>query len=308
MIAKHLMSELKLRPPKEHNPARKDGACGTHLARAALQSGGSSPKDAQGKRHFKGLLEYIGTSENGNDLSCGNVVAVSGDDEETVGAAEGGDVAGALPGQGVDQRRGGRPFEASRQEMREAGFFVERLRESGVQERKRTSGGAAEEIDGRGDEELEGDHGGDRITGQAEDEFVAAASEDCGLARANRDGVEEEFRAEGFEDRFDEIVLAHRNATGENKNVVLEAEFDFCAEVVDAIESVAERDGLAASKTDLCGEGDAIAIADVKGTGRFGDGNNFVAGGEDGDEGLLVAKQIGGADLSGDGKFREAET
>ena len=125
--------------------------------------------------------------------------------------------------------------------MREAGFFVERLRESGVQERKRTSGGAAEEIDGRGDEELEGDHGGDRITGQAEDEFVAAASEDCGLARANRDGVEEEFRAEGFEDRFDEIVLAHRNATGENKNVVLEAEFDFCAEVVDAIERVAEQ-------------------------------------------------------------------
>jgi len=95
MIAKHLMSELKLRPPKEHNPARKDGVCGTHLARAALQSGGSSPKDAQGKRHFKGLLEYIGTRENGNDLSRGNVVAVSGDDEETVGAPEGGDVAGA---------------------------------------------------------------------------------------------------------------------------------------------------------------------------------------------------------------------
>lgn len=307
MIAKHLMSELKLRPLKSTTP-RKDGVWGTHLARAALQNGDPWPKEAQGKRHSKGLLEYIGTRENGNDLSRGNVVAVSGDDEETVGAAEGGDVAGALPGQGVDQRRGGRPFEASRQEVREAGFFVERLRESGVQEKKRASGGAAKEIDGRGDEELKGDHGGDGVAGQAEDEFVAAASEDGGLARTNGDGVKEEFRAEGFEDGFDEIVLSHGDAAGEDEDVALEAEFNFCAEVIDAIESVAERDGLAASKTDLCGEGDAIAIADVKGTGRFGDGNNFVAGGEDGDEGLLVAKQIGGADLSGDGKFREAET
>lgn len=55
-------------------------------------------------------LEYVQAGENGNNLSCGDVVAVSGDDEETVGVAEGGDVAGALPGQGVYLGRSARPF------------------------------------------------------------------------------------------------------------------------------------------------------------------------------------------------------
>ena len=43
MIAKHLMSELKLRPLKSTTP-RKDGVWGTHLARAALQNGDPWPK------------------------------------------------------------------------------------------------------------------------------------------------------------------------------------------------------------------------------------------------------------------------
>jgi hypothetical protein len=155
---------------------------------------------------------------------------------------------------------------------------------------------------------LEGDHGGDGIAGQAKDEFVAAASEDCGLAGANRDGVKEEFRAEGFENRFDEVVLSHGNAAGEDEDVMLEAELDFGAEVVDAIEGVAEGDRLASGETHLRGEGDAVAIANVKWAGRFDDGNNFVTGGKDGDAGLLGAEQIGGADLRGDREFCEAET
>ena len=155
---------------------------------------------------------------------------------------------------------------------------------------------------------MEGDHGGDGIAREAEYEFVAAASEDCGLARANRDGVEEKFRAEGFEDRLDKVVLPHGDATGEDEDVVLEAELDFCAEVVDAIEGVAQRDRLASGETHLRGEGDAVAIANVKWTGRFDDGNNFVTGAKDGDAGLLGAEQTGGADLRGDSEFSEAKT
>jgi hypothetical protein len=73
---------------------------------------------------LQGFLEYIGARENGNDLSGRDVVAVSGDDKEAVGAAERGDIAGALPGQGVDVRRIGVPFEACGQEVRQAGLFI----------------------------------------------------------------------------------------------------------------------------------------------------------------------------------------
>ena len=77
---------------------------------------------------LQGFLEYIGARENGNDLSGRDVVAVSGDDKEAVGVTECGDVPGALPGQGVDVRRIGGPFEARGQEVREAGLLMDGLR------------------------------------------------------------------------------------------------------------------------------------------------------------------------------------
>ena len=80
----------------------------------------------------RALLEYVEAGENGNILSRTDVVAVSWNDEETVRAAEGGDIAGALPGQGVDPGRGLRPFEAGGEKVAQARLFTKGLGESGL--------------------------------------------------------------------------------------------------------------------------------------------------------------------------------
>src|SRR5579859_4902788 len=217
------------------------------------------------------------------------------------------DVTGALPGERPDFGGDAGPFEMCGEEVGEAWFFVERFGEVGFEQRKRPRVGAAEDVDRGSDEELERDHGGDGIARETEHKGVAAATKDGRLARPNRDGVEIEFGTEGLQNGFDEVVFAHGDATRQNQNVLLEAEFDFGAEVVHTIKRVAQENGFAPGQADLRCQGDAVAVANVKGAGLFRNGNDFVAGGKYGDARAARAKQLCGADLRGEGEFREAE-
>ena len=92
-----------------------------------------------------------------------------------------------------------------------------------------------------------------------------------------------------FQDGLDQVVLAHRDAAGEDQDVLAQALLDFCGEIVDTIEGVTKRNGFASSETNLRREGNGVAVANVKRAGSFGDGYDFVAGGEDGDARLFVA-------------------
>src|SRR5260370_13404606 len=170
-------------------------------------------------------LDYVEARQNGNFLSRGNVLAVSRNDDEAVGVGERGDVARALPCEGLDFGRDAGPFKMSGKEVGKAGLLMKRLGEVGFEKRKGARAGAAEHVDRGCDEELEGDHVGDGISWKAEHKSVSATAEDRGLAGADGDGVKIEFGAEGLQDGFDEVVFAHGDTAGEAEDVVLEAEF-----------------------------------------------------------------------------------
>lgn len=69
----------------------------------------------------------------------------------------------------------------------------------------------------------------------------------------------------------------------------MKTSLDFRGEILHAIKGVAKKDRFTSSETDLRGKRDAVAVANVKRTWGLGDGDDFVAGGEDGDAGFLVA-------------------
>src|SRR2546427_13142462 len=69
-------------------------------------------------------------------------------DEETIGAAERGDVARALPGKLADGGFVRRPVENSGKEMREAAFLAHRSGKAREQQRQGGKRGAAQPIDG----------------------------------------------------------------------------------------------------------------------------------------------------------------
>ncbi len=78
---------------------------------------------------------------------------------------------------------------------------------------------AAEEGDGGAGDDGEGDHGGRRVAGEAEEKFAIGLAEDEGLAGLHFYPGEEEFGSEFGEDDFDEVVLAGRDAAGEEEEV-----------------------------------------------------------------------------------------
>jgi hypothetical protein len=245
-------------------------------------------------------LEYVETRQNGNFLSGRDVRAVSRDYQETVGASEGSDVARTLPGQGVYVGCRKAPVEACRQEVGEAGLFLERFAEGSLEPREWARLSAAENVQRGNHEKLERNHGGDWVAGETKDQGVTAAAKDRGLSGADSDSVEEKLGAHAFENRFDEIVLAHGDTAGKDENVFTEALLDLGGQIIDTIEGVDQGNGLATSEPDLGSEGDGIAVADVEGVGCFGDRHDFVACGEDGDARSLVTAELGGADLRGD--------
>src|SRR5882757_4585049 len=120
--------------------------------------------------------------------------------------------------------------------MGQSGLFVKRLGEVGFEKRKGTWTGSAKDIDGGRNEKLERNHCGDGIPRESENESLAASSEDGGLAGADGDRVEIKFGAERFQDGLDKVVFAHGHAARENEDVLLEAELNFRAQVVDTVE------------------------------------------------------------------------
>src|SRR5207302_5609082 len=108
-------------------------------------------------------------------------------------------------------------------------------------------------------------------------------------------------------DGFDEVVLAHGDAAGEDQDVFLEAALDSGAEFLDIVGSVAEQNWLAAGEADLCGQGDTVGVADLERTREGVNGDDFVAGGKNGDARPGGATEFGGADLRGDGELGVAE-
>ena len=204
-------------------------------------------------------------------------------------------------------RRKTMPFEACREKVGEAGLFLDSFHQGGFEQRKRTRRRAAKKVKRRNSEQLKGDHGGDGIPRQAEDPGLAAAPEDGGFSRANGNRVKEKLSAKALENGFDEVVLSHRDTARKDKNIFLEAEFDFRGEIIDAIEGVAQGNGFGAGEAHLRGKRDAVAVADMKGSGSFRDRDKFIAGGKNGYVGLFCAQQVGRADLRCDREFGETE-
>src|SRR5215469_4493629 len=181
------------------------------------------------------LLEYVQAGQNGNPLSRGDVQAVRGNQEEAVGAPKGGNVAGTLPAKGRDTRGKFAPFEACREKVAEAGLFLDSFEQGGFEQRKRARRCAAKKVKRGNSEQLKGDHGGDGIPRQAEHPDVLATAEDRGPAGANGNRVKEEVRPQALKNGFDEVVLPHRNTAREDEDISAEAQFNFCAQVVDSI-------------------------------------------------------------------------
>ncbi len=191
--------------------------------------------------------------------------------------------------------------------MSETRLLIEWLGEGSVEEWERASICATENVNGGNDKQLEGDHGGDGIAREAEHGFVAATAKHGGLAGTNGDGVEIKFSAQAVQNGLDQVVFAHGDPAGKDEHVFAKALLDFGGKVVDAVECVDERNGFATGQSYLRAQRDGVAVANVKRSGRFGDGNNFVAGGENGDSRFLVANQGRGAHLPGYSELGETE-
>lgn len=83
------------------------------------------------------MLQDVAAGQDENGVAKGEIGAVGGDVEEAVAFGDSGEVAGTLPAERLDRWRDGGPIEASGKKMGQAGFFVERLAEMGLQKWKR---------------------------------------------------------------------------------------------------------------------------------------------------------------------------
>ena len=166
---------------------------------------------------------------------------------------------------------------------------------------------ATEEGYGGAGDDGEGDHGGGGVAGEAEEEFALGLAEDEGLAGLHFNSGEKELGAEFGEDDFDEVVLAGRDAAGEEEQVKGETFGDEAAGVFEVVLGDGEDGGEAAGLADLGGDGIRVRIADLF-EGRGGvDGDDFVACGEDGDAGLAIDVDLSLANGGEYGDVVEAE-
>lgn len=166
---------------------------------------------------------------------------------------------------------------------------------------------ATEEGYGGAGDDGEGDHGGGGVAGEAEEEFALGLAEDEGLAGLHFNSGEKKLGAEFGEDDFDEVVLAGRDAAGEEEQVKGETFGDEAAGVFEVVLGDGEDGGEAAGLADLGGDGIRVRIADLF-EGRGGvDGDDFVACGEDGDAGLAIDVDLSLANGGEYGDVVEAE-
>ena len=108
-------------------------------------------------------------------------------------------------------------------------------------------------------------------------------TEDEGFAGLDFYPSEVEMRAEAGDRGFDEIVFSGRDAAGDEKHIGLCSLSQCGVEGVGSVGGGGQDEWFA---TGLCNEGSkhrGIGVADFAGAGCGVDGNEFVAGGEDGD-------------------------
>src|ERR1700744_4954973 len=91
------------------------------------------------------------------------------------------------------------------------------------------------------------------------------AAEDYRLAGLHLCAGEEELRAEGVEDLFDEIVFAHGDSTGEQHEVAAADLEDGLFELGAAVGCDGQALGFAACVCRESGEGVAVGVADLPG-------------------------------------------
>ena len=166
------------------------------------------------------------------------------------------------------------------------------LREAGLDLAKVGILPAGHFAQGGHDEQVEGYEAADGIAGEAEDE--AAAVFDVGGGEGDRfAGLHADTAvvhgAGVFEERFDQVEIAHGDAAGCQEDVGLhKTAVDAELEGFLCVAGDAQVDRLAAGGVDGGQEHGAVAVADLAGAEGFSGLDEFVAGGEDGHFGTGV--------------------
>ena len=142
--------------------------------------------------------------------------------------------------------------------------------------------------DSGADELLEGDHGRHRVPGKAEDRFSPHGPEDQGPSRPHGHFPELDIRTEVLDHVLDEIVIPHGNPGGRNDDVRPKGCLVFFLEVVHPVPGDPDVERDAARFDNLGGQGIAVAAHDDRRRNETIHLHEFVPGGQDGHERLLV--------------------
>ncbi len=172
------------------------------------------------------------------------------------------------------------------QEAGDAGAVAELAREARPGHVQRDLSLSGEQLQCGAREDFERHHGGRGIARQSEEEALLSASEDDGLAGLNEHAIEEELGAEFGKNGLHHIVLAGGDAARKQQQVAAQAEFDHFGGVIEGVARNGQKLGRAAGANHLRGQRVGIGVADLKILGRFVEGNDLIARGEDGHGGL----------------------
>lgn len=132
-------------------------------------------------------------------------------------------------------------------------------------------------------------------------------SENEGFAGLDLYAGEVELCAEAGEGGFDEVVLARGDSAGDEEHVGLNGFSQRGVESFGGVGGGGKDEGIATGTGDERGEHGSVGVADFAGAGGDIDGNEFVAGGEDGDARPCKDFEPGVAAGGGEGDLRGAE-
>src|SRR5207247_5279207 len=107
-----------------------------------------------------------------------------------------------------------------------AGALADGTLEDAADRRGNGVGASCHAAQGGADEDLEDDVGGDGVARAAEDEGSTAAAEGERLPGLDGDLVEQDFHAERTQCGPHEVVRSHRNAAGQDEDVVAQTILD----------------------------------------------------------------------------------
>ena len=137
--------------------------------------------------------------------------------------------------------------------------------------------------------------------------FASDASEHDRFAGLNSSAREKEFGPKVHQHVFDEVVLAHRNAAGQQKQIGAQAVFDQFPQPLWFIGGDREQDGLRAGRLDLRAERVAVGIANLIRLRLEANIHDLITGCEHSNRGTRVHLQLHFPDRrrNGDGRLGE---